>query len=185
MRSLEIEESVIREFSINSQEVAFHELGAYLKNHQSSLYSLSWRRFEELAEDVFKRNGYTTILTAPRKDDGADLILLENDSDKQLAIVECKKYRRDRRIGVHIIRALVGASIQWDTKHAVLLTTSDFTKGARAAAAMYQSRGFRIDLADASELLRMLGAYDTRLPLLHRLSAKQRRDIIEGNAEDV
>jgi hypothetical protein len=86
-------------FGLNDTEVALAELGSHLKTHVSDLYRLSWRRFEELIEDIFKRFGFRTVLTQQSRDGGADVVLLRDDSQEAHAIVECKKYPVTKAMG--------------------------------------------------------------------------------------
>ena len=179
---LDIRESVLREFDINAQEVTLNELGAHLKRRYRDVYDLSWRRFEELVADVFKEHGFDTVLTAPTKDGGADVLLFRDSRRCIDAIVECKKYRQDRRVGIGSVRALVGVAVAWETKRAFLVTSSDFSTDSKVAANRYGTLGFEVDLVGASELLQLLGAYNTKLPPLHKVTEFLRRGIVARNS---
>lgn len=172
----------LRRFDLNSSEVALQELGTHLKSNASDLYALSWRRFEELIEDVFKCFGLRTVLTQPSKDGGADILILQNDSQKIQAIVECKKYSENRTVGIQTVRSLVGAAVAWDVREMCLITTGSFSREAESITARYEDLGFRVDLLAAADLLKILNVYNAELPPLDKLTPKIREDIQRANS---
>ena len=172
--------SVLREFDINSPQVAFRELGSHLRTRSGDLYDLHWRRFEELVGDVFREHGFRVVLTAPTKDGGADLLLLAQDGGL-FAIVECKKYAEHRRIGVDLVRTLVGAAVDWQVRDAYLVTSSEPALDAVAKAQDFARSGYRVTLIGASTFLELLGAYNHQMPRLDRLTDSDREQIIQGN----
>lgn len=176
--------SALKSFDINSSEVALKELGTHLRRRFSDIYSLSWRRFEELIADVFAAHGMDVVLTQETRDGGAD-ILLYRRSRKLYGIVECKKYADTRKVGVTPVRTLVGAAVDWNTRRAVLVTSSDFSSVARSKALDYLRKGYDIDLVAASDLLRLLEVYNERLLPLHLLTQEDRERIIRSNKRGV
>lgn len=172
---------ILREFDTNSDKVLKKELGTYLKSNFSDIYSLDWRSFEKLTADIFKEHGYSVILTSPTKDKGIDIIVLNQDKTGTQAIIECKKFAKKRKVGVSLVRQLVGAAIEWEVNKAYLVTTSDFTYGARLAASDYAKKGYEIELIAAYDLLSMLKVYNEKLPPIQMLSKEMREDIIRQN----
>lgn len=175
--------TILREFAINSADLGFAELGSFLKTHPSAVHTLHWRRFEELVADVYRQLGFRVVLTQASQDGGADILVLHHDGREISTIIECKKYSRGRRIGVSLVRTLVGAAVMWDVKRAVLVTTSDFTSGARISVHNYRSRGFEVDLIAASELVRLLGVYNNKLTPLADLTEEERRYLVNLNRQ--
>lgn len=174
-------ESVLKGFDINSTQVALEELGTHIKQNYSDIYSLSWRKFESLVSNVFRMHGYETVLTQATRDDGADIIVLANKASEATSIIECKKYREDRKIGVAAIRALVGAAVDWEVRKAYFVTTSDFSSIAKLKSAEYKSKGYDVDLVAASDLLNLFQVYNRELPPLNELTEKKREEIIRDN----
>ena len=164
-------ESVLRKFKISSSRVALVELGTHLRRHFSDIYRVPSYRFEELVGDVFQRIGYRIEMTKKSRDGGVDLFLLSGTGDR-LGIVQCKRYRQDRRVGISVISELLGTQLVFDVKTAILVTTSTFTQPARsrALAPGVRRHGFEVDLWDASDLLRALKVYNAQLPPLDRLT---------------
>lgn len=177
------ESAVLRIFDINSPNLPLDELGAHLRRSFADLYNITWRRFEALVADVFKANGYRVILTRQARDGGADIIVLRSESAHQEAIIECKKYAKRRRVGIQVVRAVVGAAVSWDVRRAVIVTSSAFSRDARLSTTEFQRRGFALDLVDAAELLSLLGVYNKALPPLDKLTESVRREIIVSNRQ--
>jgi hypothetical protein len=176
-----VRRAALRGFDLNSPAVPLRILGTHLKKHFSDIYSLDWRRFEELTADVFREHGYSVVLTPPIKDGGADLIVLNHDRTDVQAIVECKKFSQHRRVGVALVRELVGACVKWEAQEAIIVTTGDITAGADSEASGYATKGYRIGLIPAHDFLAMLGVYNEKLPPLHMLSERTREEIARRN----
>lgn len=170
---------ILREFDINSPQVAIAELGTFLKKRQTSLFDLSWQRFEELVTDVFKEHGLDVERTKLSRDGGADVLILTRGTRHVEAIIECKKYAQHRKVGIEQIRQLIGVCIDWDVRTAMLVTTSDFSSEARQAVAGYGKKGFEIDLKNANDILRLIECYNEDLPSLENLSYDERKHLIE------
>ena len=173
--------TVLREFAVSSTDLGFDELGSYLRTHPDALHKVQWRRFEALVADVYRELGFRVVLTQESRDGGADILVLHDDGRSISTIIECKRYSPGRRIGVSLVRTLVGAAVMWDARRTVLVTTSDFTSGAQISAHNYRSRGFEVDLVAASDLVKLLGVYNPTMTPLADLSEDERRYIAERN----
>ena len=177
-----IRHSSLAGFDINSPDLGLDELGTYLKHRFADPTALSWERFEDLANDVFKARGYRTVQTARTKDGGADVLLL-GAGDKVSAIVECKKYSKENTIGVALVRTLVGSAVYWDVKEAYLVTTTMFSSVARNYVTDFRTRGYAVNLIDCTEFLKYLEVYNRDLPDLNKLTPAKREEIIAANME--
>lgn len=173
--------SVLRAFDVDSPRVALSELGTHLKNNFTDVYSVHSERFEAIVNDVFRAHGYRTILTRATKDKGVDIVLLSRDGSSIEGIVECKRYAETRKIGVELVKQLMGTAVQWRLNRAYLVTSSSFTSGARDVAVNYAKQGYEFDLLGASDLLKLLQVYNERLPTLDKLSERLRNDIVDQN----
>jgi hypothetical protein len=170
----------LRHFDVRSPELAISELGAYLKNHPIDLYGISWRQLEKLVEDIFRELGYSTVLTRMTRDGGADILVYYHERDDLVAIVECKKYAEERKVGVSAVKQLIGTSVDWGVRRAYLVTTSEFTKVAREKALHFRGKGFDLELVPATELLKMLKVYNDAIPPLNKLNAHIAREVISS-----
>jgi hypothetical protein len=171
---------VLRTFDINSTAIALEELGTFLRARYRDVGLLTPRRFEELVADVFAHHGFHVRLTQQTRDNGADILVFDRNGVID-AIIECKRYRNNRHVGISSLRELVGAAVDWRVRRAKLVTSSDFSAVVRSKSADYKLRGFDIDLVAASDLLSMLEAYNERLPVLIDLTPQTRSEIIRLN----
>ncbi|MCI0745060.1 MAG: restriction endonuclease [Verrucomicrobia subdivision 3 bacterium] len=77
------------------------ELLAYLASHPAVLRESSPRRFEEIVAMVLKDMRYDVRLTPERSDGGRNILaVLKAGGAKAITLMECRKYRIDRKIGI-------------------------------------------------------------------------------------
>jgi restriction system protein len=96
-----------------------------------SIKKLSWRQFEELVGEVFRRQGYL-VLENPSDgaDGGIDLRLRKNG---QITFVQCKHWK-SKSVGVKIVRELYGVMTAAKANHGILATFGNFTQEAKSFA---------------------------------------------------
>jgi HJR/Mrr/RecB family endonuclease len=95
----------------------------------SRVINLQAREFEHEVATWMSWAGYKTQVTQQSHDDGVDVLATEGD---EKLVIQCKRWNRP--VGPDKIRELAGAREQWNASRALLITTSDFTDAARAAA---------------------------------------------------
>lgn len=109
---------------------------------------MSWRDFERLVGEAFRRRGYTVEETGlGGADGGIDLILRRNG---QRTLVQCKQWRR-QKVPVNVVREMFGL-LAHHNAHAVQIAASGgFTPDAARFA-----QGKPIELIDGAALLGMI-----------------------------
>ena len=118
------------------------------------MHQLTPRQFEEFVAGLYSRQGFDVELTPETRDGGVDLYVVKHTAwGRLVTLVDCKKYRPDRSIGVDLVRHLLGTINLHDASAGVLATTSRFTDGAREIQAQYPAR---IGLQDYFGLQTML-----------------------------
>jgi hypothetical protein len=175
--------AVLSEFNLNDSRVGLTELGSHLRRKFSDIYSLTPRKFEELVGQVYRELGYSVRLTAETRDGGFDLLLLERSSSDQI-IVECKRYSRERRVTVGLVRQVLGVQLALGTKRAKIVATTEFTEPALKLAQQVNlgSSGFELELIDVDAITCALGVFNTDLPPLN-LNPKIGRAVGSGLQE--
>jgi hypothetical protein len=114
------------------------------------MYELQPRKFEELVAELFRDMGYDVVLTPASGDGGRDIKAFRKDAcGTLLTLIECKRFSRKYPVGVALVRSLYGVLERERASHALVATTSRFTKGARA---FQQDVRFRLSLADYDQL---------------------------------
>lgn len=108
------------------------DLVELLARNPDRLWDLSSRSFEEVIADVFARLGWLVELTAASRDGGKDLIAVTSMNGIAIRLlVECKRYSREKVVGVGLVRSLYGVKQLERATKAVLATTSYFSREAR------------------------------------------------------
>jgi hypothetical protein len=176
--------SELRSFELNSAELRMVELGTHLKAHSERLFDLTPSRFEELMTGIFGELGFHAIHTGRSGDGGADIVLFKDAHAPAWGIVECKRYLPSRRVKPEILRALVGAAVDFNVRRAYLVTTGTLTSGLYGKLEDFRAKGYDLDLVHATDILKMLEVYNERLPSLDKLSEAQRLEIIHRNTID-
>lgn len=128
--------------------------GIYRDN--SILYRIKPRRFEEVVQELFEKKGYQVTLTAQTKDGGYDLIALSTDNGMPLKyLVECKRYRQDRKIGIDIIRSFSDVVRGQNVNKGIIFTTSYFSSDARK----HKAVPYLLDLKDHDDIVNWVDDY--------------------------
>lgn len=129
----------------------------YFKEHPEEIYKLSSRQFEELIASIIKDMGYQVELTQATRDGGRDIIAtIKTGLNTYLTHIECKKYNPDNKVGVKIIREVVGVHHLRNADKSIIITSSTFTKDAIAEAQRAESF---LGLRDFNSLKDMLLNY--------------------------
>jgi restriction system protein len=113
-----------------------------------SLRDLSWKRFEDVLAEAYRRQGYhVKEMLGAGADGGVDLLLRKSG---QLVVVQCKRWR-GKPVPVQIVRELYGVMIDQRASAAKIVATTSFTPDAVAFA-----KGKPIELVDSKALLRLV-----------------------------
>jgi restriction system protein len=122
-----------------------------LVNTQTSLSSLneiSWKEFEWMVAEAFKRRGYSVEDSLNSGPDGGVDLVLRGKSGKTL--VQCKQWKRTS-IGVPVIRELFGVMTSEGADAGIVVTSGHFTREAWEFAS-----GKPIELIDGKALIKLI-----------------------------
>jgi HJR/Mrr/RecB family endonuclease len=123
----------------------WQQIAREVASRQKRLSDLSWRDFEDLVGHILTSFGWSVTPMGYTKDGGIDIIAVrrvEPGLDVNM-LVQCKRFAPARKVGVEVVQQLWGVKWQKAFHHAVLATTSAFTRGARRSASMWN-----LELAD-------------------------------------
>lgn len=112
---------------------------------------LSWRQFEQLVGEAFRRQGYSITETGGNGPDGGVDLILRKDGEKYL--VQCKHWR-SLKVGVAVIREFFGAMAVEGAAGGFVVTSGRFTKEAETFAS-----GRNIQLVDGTILKRWIAQH--------------------------
>jgi restriction system protein len=110
-----------------------------------SLQHMSWRQFEQLAGEAFRRQGYAVEETGLGGADGGIDLLLRKDG--QTTLVQCKQWQ-NRQVGVKVVREMYGLLIHHQAAAVKIVALGDYTSEARRFA-----QGKPIELIHGGELI--------------------------------
>jgi len=113
-----------------------------------ALNGMTWREFEQMVGEWFRRQGYTVDEVGGGGADGGIDLVLRKDGEKFL--VQCKQWR-STRVGVSVVRELYGVMAAEGVTGGFVVTSGYFTDDAQKFA-----RGRNVQLLDGKALLRML-----------------------------
>ena len=146
---IEFDEESIASFLPQVEENIYRIL-----NDKRFVYQLTPREFEEVVEEVFKRQGFQTRLTPQTRDGGKDIITTKSILGRPVMfLIECKRYNEMNKIGVDIVRALYGVQTAERANKAIIVTSSYFTEDAQRFAEQQKTL---IDLFDIDDLIKLM-----------------------------
>ena len=131
-------------------------LDIYLNNEK--LYQLDPRGFEKVVAELLSNQGFDIGLTKQTRDHGYDILALK--SVKGLSpvkyLVECKRYRKDRKVGVEIVRSFKEVICTEQANKGLIVTTSYFS---RDAIKKREETPLLLDYKDKDELMEWINDY--------------------------
>jgi len=113
-----------------------------------SVRALSWKEFELLIGEAFRRQGYSVEETGlGGKDGGIDLVLRKNG---KRTLVQCKQWRT-RQVSVNVVREMYGLLVHHGADEVKIVALGSYTSDASRFAA-----GKPIELVHGEALLLMV-----------------------------
>ncbi len=116
----------------------------------NALEKMTWREFEGLVAETFRRQGYRVVERGGQGPDGGVDLELHMGSDKYL--VQCKQWKA-QKVGVAIVRELYGVMAAEKAVGGFVVTSGSFTEEAQSFA-----EGRSIELFDTCKLRTLIGA---------------------------
>ena len=124
-----------------------------------SLKAMSWREFETLVGEAFRRRGYSVEETGGGgKDGGIDLILRQ---DGRTELVQCKQ-RKTRQVKVAVVREMWGLLSHHNADAVKIVSVGTFT----ADSAQF-AEGKAIELINGEHLLALVRSVQTTPPTIN------------------
>lgn len=128
---------------------------------RNALENMSWREFEGLTAEVFRRKGFHVAERGGNGPDGGVDLELKAGTDKYL--VQCKQWKITK-VGVTVVRELYGVMAAEGAVGGFVVASGDFTEEAKRFV-----EGRSIELVSTDSLLRLVkdtggGATSSSLP---------------------
>ncbi len=131
-----LEVARVMSFDISSLDVPVEALTMHLARNTEDLYYVHPRVFEDVVLRLLNEHlSCDLAMSQTSRDGGYDLFGL--DADRQRILVQVKRYKSTRKIGVSVIREFAGVLLREDVRQGIVVTTTRFTRPARQEAAQY------------------------------------------------
>ena len=113
-----------------------------------SIKSLSWKEFEELIAEAYRRKGYSVVENhGVGPDGGIDLVLKKSGNH---CLVQCKRWKT-QKVDVRVVREMYGVMTAERASGVIIITSGLFTQEARIFA-----EGKPIDLVEGHQLVALI-----------------------------
>lgn len=119
-----------------------------------SIRSISWREFERLVAEAYRRKGYLAEVVGNESGDGGVDIRLSRPGETIL--VQCKQWK-SYTVGVKIVRELLGVVVSQQATGGIVVTSGHFTQEAR----QFAKRNSQLDLVDGQQLAELIRGAQT------------------------
>ncbi|HJQ38502.1 MAG TPA: restriction endonuclease [Thermoanaerobaculia bacterium] len=128
-----------------------------IRKEPHALHHMDAFVFEELVAELLASFGWCVELTAKTRDGGYDIFGIRQDATGLASswIIECKRYREDRKVGIDVVRALYAVKSEQRVGMSMLATTSSFTSDVYA----YKASRYDLELADANAIIDWIDRY--------------------------
>jgi len=115
------------------------------------------RKFEELIAALLKARGYDVEVTKRSRDGGLDMRAFKKSAvGTLLTMTQCKRYAPEHKVTVEAVRQLYGVVESDKATSGLIVTTSTFTKPAKA---FQEQNKYRLSLADMDDLKNWLAEH--------------------------
>jgi restriction system protein len=118
------------------------------QNNLDSIKSLSWKEFEELVAEAYRRKGYSVVENyGVGPDGGIDLVLKKAGN---LILVQCKRWKT-QKVDVRVVREMYGVMTAEHASGVIIITSGLFTQEAKIFA-----EGKPIDLVEGHQVVDLI-----------------------------
>jgi len=137
----------------------------------SSLGDISWREFENLVSEAYRRQGYVTeVVGNSCGDGGVDIRLTRFGST---VLVQCKQWKA-WKVGVKEVREMLGVVVSERASKGIVVSSGGFTVEARRFA---KSSNPLIQLIDGRELLELIRSVQSKTAIATGVREESGRDL--------
>ncbi|WFU58265.1 restriction endonuclease [Bradyrhizobium pachyrhizi] len=136
-----------------------------------------WATLEDASTAILREFGYEARGTARSKDGGVDIVVQHPDGGPAAIYAQIKHTRN--KVGVRVLRELIGTMGIHATHSGLLVTSSVFTAGVFRETEMAAQSGFFVELVDGATLLASLRlTYRTAAPTVAEILDVARPNVI-------
>lgn len=140
----------------------YQEYVLWLQKHPDVIDTIAWEAFEKLIAEIFASHGFCVDLTGRVRNRSSDILAVRNDEFgvRTQYLIECKRYRSTRRVGMDIINGVIGSARRADVDHSFIVTSSYFTKDVIDRKSEFEQ--LRLHIRDGDDVREWLKGYKVR-----------------------
>jgi hypothetical protein len=139
----------------------YQEVFEYFNLNPKKLYSLTPRKLEILISEIFKNQGFHTILGPGNNDGGVDLRIYQKDEiDQIVTLVQIKKYKESLPIKLESVAYLQAIVDEEKANRGLFITTSKYLPQAKKFASRQNKK---LILSDSADISRWCDVVKTRI----------------------
>ena len=114
-----------------------------------NIRNLTWREFEHLIGEYYRRHGYIAeVVGGASGDGGVDIVL---NGHGETVLVQCKQWKA-WKVGVSVVRELLGVVVSRGATKGIIVTSGRFTR----EAVSFADNSAEIELVDGGQLTDMI-----------------------------
>lgn len=131
------------------------EFMTWVSKHPDALPQVHWEAFEQIVQELLISRGLDVVHVAHQRGRSADLIAIGQAGVHYL--VECKRYKATRKVGMDIVNAVLGAAVRNGVEHSMLIISSSFSGDVTRRSSEWSD--LNLELADGEIIAQWLNAY--------------------------
>ena len=139
---------------IEAVALPWFEIIEMINRSPDAIYSIDWRKWEEIIAGAYKQQGFEVELTPRSNDKGRDVIATRRGLGSVRFVDQVKAYRPSHVVTAEEVRAMVGVlSLQPNISKGLVTTTSSFAPGIMKDPDIARFMPFRLELKARDTLL--------------------------------
>jgi restriction system protein len=138
--------------------VPWFEIVSQLERDPDFLFTIPWRKLEEIIAGAYQRDGWPEVVLTPRSGDrGRDVIATRPGVGSIRIVDQIKAYRRGHVVTADEVRSMLGVlSAEQNVSKGLITTTSLFAPGIEKDSGLSAFMPYRLELKDGEQLRRWL-----------------------------
>lgn len=148
--------------------IPWFEIIRHLEQDPGFLFTVGWRKLEEIIAGAFDLHGFDEVILTPRSgDEGRDVIATRHGVGSIRIFDQVKAYNPGLSVTADDVRSMLGTLSQHlNVSKGMISTTSTFAPGIAESAGLAAYMPHRLELQDGPELRRWLLDLAVRMPSL-------------------
>ena len=138
---------------VEAVAIPWFEIILQLERDPAFMFTVPWRKLEEIIAGAFNRDGYPdVVLTPPSGDGGRDIIATRPGVGSVRIFGQVKAYARGHLVTADETRSMLGVLDGENVSKGLITTTSDFAPRMREDAHLQKFMPYRLELMNGSRL---------------------------------